>query len=620
MDTNSTAVIPSRNGSQNRSGKDIVARRHPEWSEGQTRWRWLLDSFEAGNRYRNATYGPDRKGLPARNLIRHKREYPDPAQYPEIYQGYAGYMGAVNATTVDLDYGPFPGSIGADPAATSADDNYEMRRARTPVPEFVAEAVETHISKIYEQEVRRDSERNPEAILEWWNDVDGRGTSVDDWMADTIAPLLLVVGFLDILFDHPKAPPGVRISTQADVIFNGLDRCVASYILPENMVWWKLDPAGRYSECLVREYIDPSDRKDTGEDGRMIDPDRNSQAAFQWRRDYCRFRHWTAEESVLYGFDGREIETTPHAFGRVPIVRVFDRRKHRTPHVGKSRYEAIAEYQREYYNRDSELILSDTLQASPLLSGPEDFCTGDSEVATGPDYILPKKRTENGYEGWEFISPSKDPAESIRKNKMDLLELKDRAAALTKPAGATGTAKGTVGQSGISKTLDATTGNKLLAKIAKNLARAEREIGQYALLVLAEGAPDPADLERIEVVYPSKFDLFDVKELGDGIVELQGIAAAVGRLPQAEALLLQSYVRRLLIGLDDPEYEKLDEEIEAMVEAAAAVMGMEAEMRLGQGSSQEAFAGSGSAEADAGVDPTGLTGETSDTDVTASAD
>src|SRR4051812_3573367 len=56
-------------------GKLMVQRRHVDWVEHQIRWRWLLDSFEGGERYRNAVYGPDRRGLPARNLFRHRREY-----------------------------------------------------------------------------------------------------------------------------------------------------------------------------------------------------------------------------------------------------------------------------------------------------------------------------------------------------------------------------------------------------------------------------------------------------------------------------------------------------------------------------------------------------------------
>ncbi len=109
--------------------------------------------------------------------------------------------------------------------------------------------------------------------MAWWRDVDGRGTPIDDWMRETVAPLLLVLGCLDVCLDHPKAPPGEKIATRADELRLGLDRCVASYILPQNMVWWRLDSAGRYLECLVREYIDPSDRVDYDKSGNAIDPE-----------------------------------------------------------------------------------------------------------------------------------------------------------------------------------------------------------------------------------------------------------------------------------------------------------------------------------------------------------
>jgi hypothetical protein len=251
-------------------GKLVVQRRHVEWLEHQIRWRWLLDSFEGGDRYRNAVYGSDRRGLPARNLFRHKREYPDPQMYPNVYQGFAGFLGSVNAQTQDVGYGPYPGMLGADPAATAQDDDYELRRARTPVPEFVAEAVEIHLSKVYDQEVSRQA---PPDITSWWEDVDGKGTPIDDWMRETCAPLLLVLGCLDVCLDHPQAPPGEKIKTRADELRLGLDRCVASIILPQNMVWYRTDAAGRYLECLVREYMDPSDRIDYDKKGNAIDPE-----------------------------------------------------------------------------------------------------------------------------------------------------------------------------------------------------------------------------------------------------------------------------------------------------------------------------------------------------------
>src|SRR4029077_20942493 len=104
-----------------RDGPTIVQRRHVDFVEHQIRWRFLLDSYEGGDRYRNAVYGPDRKGLPCRNLFRHRREYPDPQAFPTIYEGYAGAGSVMLDSTIagGAGYGPFPGMLGADPAATA---------------------------------------------------------------------------------------------------------------------------------------------------------------------------------------------------------------------------------------------------------------------------------------------------------------------------------------------------------------------------------------------------------------------------------------------------------------------------------------------------------------------
>ncbi len=603
------AAKAERNTIAQIEGRNLVNRRHVEWLEHQVRWRWLLDSFEGGERYRNAVYGPDRRGLPCRNLFRHRREYPDPQQFPSIYQGYAGGTGMIDAITQDVGYGPYPGMVGADPAATALDDDYELRRSRTPVPEFVAEAIEAHLSKIYDQEVRRDG---PDDLVAWWRDVDGRGTPVDDWMRDNVAPLLLLLGCLDVCMDHPQAPPGERVVTRADELRLGLDRCVASFILPQNMLWWKVDPAGRYTECLVREYVDPAERVDHHDDGRAIDPDEDNDVATAWRRDYVRFRYWNSQESILFSFDGGTIlARNPHVYGRVPIVRLVDQPKHRAPHVGKSRYEGIAELQREFYNRDSELILSDTLQAHPFLSGAEDFCKADNTVSVGPGYILPKKKNpENGsYEGWEFVSPSKDPAESIRRNKLDILDAKDRRACLTKPAGYHGA--GVVVQSGVSKQIDATTGHKLLGAIAKSLAKAERMLAEYALLVLRGKAIDPEDRDSLRVIYPARFELQGAEDLAQATLLIQRVLAGAGLAPEVERELLQAITRQALVGLSDADYARLDREIEAALAYKAKIREPQTDLPVpGISDSTEALEGPGSDELDAGDDPTGVSGAT----------
>jgi hypothetical protein len=590
-------------------GKSVVARRHVDWLENQVRWRWLMDSHEGGDRYRNAVYGPDRRGLSCRNLFRHKREYPDPQQFPQVYQGFAGYVGPAIAPLETLGHGPFPGMVGADAAATAMDDDYELRRARTPVPEFVAEAVEIHLAKVYDQEVARDG---PADLLAWWRDVDGCGTPIDDYMRETIAPLLLVLGCIDVCLDHPQAPPGETIETRADELRLGLDKVVASYILPMNMVWWRTDPAGRYLECLVREYIDPADRMDHDKNGNAIDPDGPGAAGEGWRRDYVRWRLWRSTESILYNFDGSEVlDRVPHNFGRVPIVRLIDLKKHRTRTVGKSRYEAIAEYQREFYNRDSELILSDTLQAHPFLSGPEDYCKADNTLSVGPGYLLPKKRNpENGtYEGFEYVSPPKDPAESLRRNKEDLIDLKDRRACLSKPSGV-GSA-GSVSQSGISKQLDAQTGHKLLSSISKNLARAERFLAEYALMVLRDKQVTPEERATIRVGYPARFELHDATDLIDGTSKLQLVLAACGNAPNTERELIQATIRQLLLGLADDEYRALDKEIELLVKTKSQLRERIDDLPDAVIQSQAAaIEGPGSDEQNAGVDPLGQSGGT----------
>ena len=506
---------------------ELIERRHPEWREHQVRWRWLLDSLEGGERYRQAVYGYDPRGLPVRNLIRHKREYPTPYE--------------ADSSLGDLIHFR-PGAIAEDPATLATDDDYELRRARTPVPTFVAEAIDTHLSRIYAREVHREG---PDHLMAWWNDVDGSGMSVDQWMAEVVAPLLLTLGHLDLCFDHPALPDGAVVETRADAERLGLDRCLASYILPENMLWWRLDPTGhRYEECLVREYAEVEEGAAAGSE--------------------VRYRHWADDGSTLYDVEGVKLALIPHPFGRVPIVRVFDRRKPRCKNIGHPRYEGVAERQREYYNRDSELILSDTTQAHPLLQGPEDYIQADGTIPVGPSWLLPKKKNIQGgattYEGFDVVEFPKDGADSIRRNKADLRDDVDRDSALVRPTGRDG-----VAQSGVSKVIDHADGNNRLAKIAKILGRAEEQIAEMALVVLNDG-PDPLMIgftvaNLVRIAYPTEFDLYTAGDMARATANFQALLADSGALPATEGLMLARLLRLCLPGLGDSQYAACDAEL-----------------------------------------------------------
>jgi hypothetical protein len=556
-------------------GEDVVMRRHPDWVDNQIMWRRLMDSHEGGDRYRNGIYGYDRFGLPCRMLFRHEREYPDSQRNPNYYN--SGFPGPESLLTAEMNamtsmMGPYPGTIAADPAATAQDDLYEMRRSRTPVPEWVSEACDTHLAKVYDQEVYRDPDACPPDLVAWWKDVDGCGTTIDDYMRETIAPLLLALGTIDVLIDHPPAPPGVPIKSRRDELDNGLEVVVASYILPMNTVWWASDHAGRFNECLVREYVDPSERMDHDSKGNAIDVDSNSPKAKKWRQSYVRWRLWRNDQSILYNYDGTEVfERKPHFYGRVPIIRLKDLNNPRTKMVGKSRYLAVAGLQRAFYNLDSELILSDTFQATPLLCMPEDLLKGDNTVSIGVNYVLPMKKNQEtgGYQAPEYVSPPTDPSDALRKDKEDFRAAADRAACLSKPAGAE--TPGTVGQSGLSKQMDSTTGHKLLTSIAKSLAKAETFIAELALVVTWGRDLEPAETESIVIGYPSKFDCMDATQLILNTVQLQLVMASAGAAPMLEAMLISAAAKQLLLGLDDDEYQALDDEIEAMVAAKSTL-------------------------------------------------
>ncbi len=586
-------------------GKKVVVRRSPEWDEHHVKWQWLQDSYEGGQRYRQADYGYDRNGRPIRNLLRHRSECPDPLRNPTSINSLgSGPIGLANAGGSSYSLGNTPGSIGAAPGATAQDDDYEMRRARTAVPEFTSEAIAIHLSKIFDQEIHREG---PPELIEWWKDVDGRGTPMDEYMQDTLAPQILVNATMDAVLDRPRLAPGMKppahLGQEQEM---GLDRCVLSYILPQNLTWALFDHAGNYLECVVREWHNTSD----SQHGRNADT-----VAADLRPNQSYYRHWTPTEWTLYNEDGSEVQDSgSNQYGYVPVVRLVDQPLPRQPVVGKSRYERVAGLQFVYYNVDSEMIISNVMQASPVLSGPEDYCKPDQMVPVGIGNILPMKKTNDGkhYQEWTFVSPSKDPFNSLRQYCLDIIDLKDTAACLTKPAGVTGTSANAVSQSASSKTLDHNTGDKLLTAEAKTLARVERILAERAWRCLNPGKElTPAIRASIRIIYPGRFQLFGLNELCDMTVKLQGIVSAAGELPMAEGLLIKEILEQALPGMADVTYQQMNEEIDEVMASKSSLRDQHGELKVAAiESAQEAMEGSGSEESEGGNDPTGQSAQT----------
>jgi hypothetical protein len=502
-----------------------ITKPHRDWLMYQLAWRRYLDSWEGGETYRLAMYGLDVQGMPVRNLIRHKREYPRKGE--ESWSLQSGRP------------------AGTDPANQATDDDYELRRARTPIPTFLADAIKRHLGKIYKEEVERNA---PPVLMDWWKDVTGQQEPIDHWMRLTIGPLLLIFGQIDVLIEPPPAPIGEAVETRADELSYGLDRVIAAYILPENLPWWKLNRDKSYKSLVIREVCDDAT---------------------------VQYRYWDVDVWQLYHGDGKPVgEPIEHGYGRVPIVRLFDRKRPRNDHIGMPRYEALVDIQREYYNRDSELILSDTTHAHPLLMGPEDYVQADQAIPIGPNWVLPKKKNASGttvaYEKFEALVFPHDGADAIRENKMDLAEAADRASMLMKPAGAGGMKKGTVAQSGVSKRLDLSEGQDLLAEISEALQRAEYRIAWLALNQLGKKIDLDKTADVVEIGYPQAFDLASLDEMLDDSIKWQTYLQGVGTLPSVDYELSRRIMRELIPGLRDEQYKKFDDEIQQYIETRAS--------------------------------------------------
>ena len=519
----------------------LVNRRHPEWVELQRHWRWLADSLEGGDRYSHADYLLDPVQDAMADAASRDQNWPNLFQYPTKGNGIDPLSGDA--------IGPVYGQISMrnliphlSETGTDGQDLYVMRRSRTPVPRLTERAVSRHIAKVFAKEIVREG---PPQVEQWWANVDGRGASVDDWVQFDAGPLFLTLGMYDLLFDHPPAPDGAQVNSRADLRELGLDACVVKLTPPESTTWWVLERDGiTYSEVVIFDRYGASDS-----------------GPLYW--------HWTDTDVRAYRSNGVEIEALArdHAFGRVPMVRCFDRRLMRTTHCGRSRYAGVADLQRAVYNLRSELTLGDVQQSHALLQGPEDYCQSGDAIPTGPGGILPMKRTQSGgYQAWSFVDPPKGAQSATRDHVQDYQDEADRDAALAKPAGQT--TGSTVSQSGISKIADSEDGNKLLAAVSTALQRFETAAAKMALVVLTDGQAKPAVLDQIKVTYPRQFDLDSLSDVAQAIDNIQRATAQAGALPLTEAELLKRAAMLALPGLSPEKTEAILAEIDAFAAEA----------------------------------------------------
>ncbi len=195
----------------------------------------------------------------------------------------------------------------------------KARRTLACYENFAATIIEAKKSALFrEQPTRRvgddaEKDREPAPLEEWWQDVDGCGTHMDDfvWLAwDAAATFGHVYIYMDR--EAPEAEEGYE-PTAADAA-----RPYLRIYTPLDVPDWLEDDRG---ELQAVKFLEPVPRTSL---------DVSTQHA-----DY-QVRIVDREKWTVYDKKGKASKSGPHGMGALPVVRLYAQRRPLTPGVGQS--------------------------------------------------------------------------------------------------------------------------------------------------------------------------------------------------------------------------------------------------------------------------------------------
>jgi hypothetical protein len=276
-----------------RSSQQALAwQTHPRYDEWASTWRLLGECLEGDGGF-----------LDGSNLIPHPREL--------NYGRYAD--GSVNTGVV-----------------LGEKEKFRRRKQIARYDNFAAAVVETFVDYQYAKPIVREIRERPglrHPIEDWWDDVDGAGTSMSDWMKATQV-LVNTYGHAWIVLDRERADDlgGVRPRPRSRAEEG---RLVLRRYLPLDTFDWTAPTPTRVTSI---KFVEAIERTSVFEPVRPT-PLHEDEALDRWP---VRFRIWTPDTWVVLDANGDTTETGEHAFGEPPVVCFYARRRPRVPFVGRS--------------------------------------------------------------------------------------------------------------------------------------------------------------------------------------------------------------------------------------------------------------------------------------------
>ncbi len=495
MATQSTSTI-----SQNLSTRQTKFV-HPTYTALQPVWNRLRDVRDGIGGFLDGTY-----------LVAHPREF--------IMQSVKRLVNGVESTV----------SVQGAPTR-----KLKARRELASYENFAATIIEALKTAMFrEQPVRRvgepEADAPPSPLEEWWDDVDGAGTHIDDYMAQAW-DIAATFGHLFLYLDRA---PVDDVPTAADQSMPFL----RAYT-PLDVWDWVIDDLGelvaiKFAEMAPREGIDVPYRPEI----RVRIVDRAS-----WR---------------LYDQKGALVSEGAHGMGIVPVVTLFSTRRAMDPQIGQS---VLGDPKLfiDLYNIVSEIRELLRNQTFGILNVP--LGTGDTAMTLeeAKSMMTNSSGTENVlFSGVaaDFIQPAADNvvvyhAEFQRKLRVIYRLVSLAWEADSKDAEAEGSLK-----------LKREDMNQRLSGYADELERADYKLAElFYRAQFGEGGKKKLENDDVQVKYPDTFDMTPF----DAMIEQAEAAMSLGMPPLFLKELRKKLARKFEGMADVPPsvMDAIDEQIDS---------------------------------------------------------
>lgn len=337
----------------------------------------------------------------------------------------------------------------------------------------------------------------PHPLETWWGNVDGRGTSMDDFLGlawDAAATF----GHVFIYMDRESIADAPGVFTQADV-----PKPYLRLYTPLDVIDWNEDDRGELTAVKLLEAVPRAD---------LAAPVETTEQ---------RYRIVDATTWTLYDKTGKLIQTGQHGLGTIPVVRLFAQRRPLTPGIGQSVLDSPTHFI-NLYNLESELrelLRNQTFSILnvPLGTGPDAMRVEDAKALMGQSTGTEDVLFSGAAAG--FISADAANVAAYQTEIERVQRLVYRLAAIqwesdSKDAEAEGSLK-----------LKREDMNQILAAYADELAIADAAVAAlwYRAMHGADAGPAKHAQDAIAISYPQQFEATPFKALLEQLEAAQSL-------------------------------------------------------------------------------------------------